>query len=72
MGDDFGFGRVGREAVGGNALAARCTSGAGGLPGRLAPPFRRHTHPFHAEILRCGSMIYTFYMFCTAKNKNEI
>ena len=42
VGDDFGFGRVGRKAVGGNALAARCTSGTGGSPGRLAPPFRRH------------------------------
>jgi len=37
VGDDFGFGRVGREAVGGNALAARCTSGAGGSP-RTARP----------------------------------
>jgi len=21
---------------------------------------------------QCGSMIYTFYMFCTGKNKSEI
>ena len=27
----------------------------------LAPPFRS----------QCGSMIYTFYMFCTAKNKRQ-
>ena len=38
VGDDFGFGRVGREAVGGNALAARCTSGAG-RP--VVGPYRR-------------------------------
>ena len=77
VGDDFGFGRVGHEAVGGNALAARCTSGGG----RLAPPFRRQDggfpsqcrrciHPFRAVISRCGSMIYTFYMFYMAKNKS--
>ena len=66
VGDDFGFGRVGREAVGGNALAARCTSGGG----RLAPPFRRHIPPFRAVISRCGSMIYTFYTFYTAENKS--
>jgi len=25
-----------------------------------------------ANCSQCGSMIYTFYMFCTAKNKSEI
>ena len=44
VGDDFGFGRVGREAVGGNALAARCTSGAGGSA-RMTRPTILPPHP---------------------------
>ena len=35
-------------------LAARCTSVAGGSPGRLAPPFRSHIHPFRSVRLRRG------------------
>ena len=83
VGDDFGFGRVGREAVGGNALAARCTSGAGGSPHHSAPTPTRSTPKYYgaerpilakgmfiaADRSQCGSMIYTFYMFCTDKSE---
>ena len=29
--------------------------------------FRRRIHSFRNVISQCGSMIYTFYMFCTDK-----
>ena len=73
VGDDFGFGRVGREAVGGNALAARCTSGTGGLYNRILTDDELHQNRKVDEIrFNNGFANYANLVVAYGANEDDI